>query len=133
MSTTIDVYPTTDYLPLVEEMRSRTQELYQQLLDRYRIRSTVEIKAFYPCGPDEELRYVHPATRWEVEVGLGFAYLINGEWRASSWPSLWERTRIDQPWIDDYVRSDGKKGYPTVDAGRMLAHRDRRVRRAAVR
>ncbi|MBT1164686.1 hypothetical protein [Bifidobacterium felsineum] len=112
MSTTIDVYPTTDYLPLVEETRSRTQELYQQLLDRYGIRSTVEVKAFHPRKPDEELRYVDPATRWKVEMDLGFAYLINGEWRASSWPSLWERTRIDQPWIDDYVKSEGKEGYP---------------------
>lgn len=117
MSTTIDVYPTTDYMPLVEETRSRTQELYQQLLDRYGIASTVEVKAFYSRSPGEELRSVDPATRWEVEMDLVFAYLINGEWRASSWPSLWERSRIDQPWVDDYVRSGGKEGYPSSMLG----------------
>ncbi|QSY57191.1 hypothetical protein BLI708_08050 [Bifidobacterium imperatoris] len=97
MSTTIDVYPTTDYLPLVEETRSRTQELYQQLFDRYGIRSTVEVKAFYPRKPGEELRYVDPSTRWKVEMYLGFAYLINGEWRASSWPST-AKSRSSNNW-----------------------------------
>lgn len=112
MSTTIDVYPMTDYLPLVEETRSRTQELYQQLFDRYGIDSIVEVKAFYPCEPGEELKHVDSDTQWKVEMDLGFAYLINGHWRSSSWPSLWERTRIDQPWIDDYTRSGEKEGYP---------------------
>ncbi|MBT1176348.1 hypothetical protein [Bifidobacterium callimiconis] len=121
MSTTIDVYPTTDYLPLVEETRSRTQELYQRLLDRYGIHSTVEVKAFYPCKTaDEEIRYVDPATRWKVEMDLGFAYLINGQWRSSSWPSLWTRDRVDQSWVDNYERTNGEYGYPASMLGEVI-------------
>ena len=114
MSTTIDVYPMTDFMPLVDDTRRRTQELFQQLLDEYDIHSTVEIKAFYYNSADAEgnIRYVEPTTRWRVEMDLGFAYYINGQWKSSSWPSLWERTRIDQPWIDDYEKSHGKEGYP---------------------
>lgn len=121
MSTTIDVYPTTDYLPLVEETRIRTQELYQQLLDRYGIDSTVEVKAFYPCKTaNEEVRYVDPATRWHVPMDLGFAYLINGEWRASSWPTLRARERVGQSWVNDYEESNGKFGYPASMLGQLL-------------
>lgn len=70
----------------------------------------MEVKAFYlPCNLGEELKYVDRAMQWKVEMNLGFAYLVNGHWRASSWPSLWERTRIDQPWVDDYVQSGGKE------------------------
>ncbi|MBT1166714.1 hypothetical protein [Bifidobacterium simiarum] len=117
VSTTIDVYPTTDYLPLVEETRSRTQELYQQLLDRYGIDSTVEVKAFYFCNPDEESRRVDSSTRWHVEMDLYFAYAINGEWRSGSFPTLMERALIDQYDIDDFVKSNGEKGYPPSQLG----------------
>ncbi|PJM75026.1 hypothetical protein [Bifidobacterium simiarum] len=111
MSTTLVVYPTTDYLPLVEETQSRTQELYQQLLDRYGIDSTVEVKAFYFCNPDEESHRVDSSTRWHVEMDLYFAYAINGEWRSGSFPTLMERALIDQCDIDDFVKSDGQEGY----------------------
>ncbi|MFD0704882.1 hypothetical protein ACFQY8_03865 [Alloscardovia venturai] len=120
MSTTIDVYPTTDYLPLVEETRSRTQELYQNLLNRYGIDSTVEVKAFYLSKTrDEEVQYVNPLTRWEVGMNLGFAYLINGQWRASSWPSLWSRDLVNQFDVDDYEQSHGEYGYPASQLGKV--------------
>lgn len=46
MSTTIDVYPTTTtHLPLVEETRRRTEELFQQLLDCHGIESTITVRA----------------------------------------------------------------------------------------
>ena len=47
MSTTIDIYPSTERLPLVEETRARTQELFERLLDRRGIASTIEVKAFH--------------------------------------------------------------------------------------
>lgn len=113
----IDVYPTTDYLPLVEETRSRTQKLYQRLLDRYGIDSTVEVKAFYYCNPDEELRRVDPATRWRAEMDLYFTYAINGEWHSGSFPTLMKRALIEQYDIDDFMNSDGERGYPPSRLG----------------
>ncbi|OXM99391.1 hypothetical protein [Bifidobacterium vansinderenii] len=121
MSTTIDVYPTTDYMPLVEETRRRTQILYQQLLNRYSIDSTLEIRAFYPRKPsDKEVRYVDPTTRWKVEMDLGFAYVVNGQWQSSSWPSTWVRDRVDQSWVDDYERTNGEHGYPASMLGKII-------------
>ncbi|QRV02641.1 hypothetical protein JTE88_02560 [Arcanobacterium phocisimile] len=85
MSTTIDVYPATGFMPFVEQTRARTQELFQNLLDRYEIGSQIEIKAFYPST--KPLRYIDKDLVWEPGMDLGFAYWINGEWDSSSWPS----------------------------------------------
>ncbi|QPL05152.1 MULTISPECIES: hypothetical protein [Actinomyces] len=87
MSTTIDVYPTTSHLPLVEQTRARTQELFQELLDRYEVGSTIEIKAFYPTDNDTDIRYVNKDVAWAPDTHLGFAYWIDGKWDSSSWPS----------------------------------------------
>lgn len=87
MSTTIDVYPTTGFMPLVEQTRARTQELFQELLDRHGIASKIEVVAFYPSSTDETVRYAEPGLRWRKDLHLGFGYLINGEWDSSSWPS----------------------------------------------
>ncbi|VEI13801.1 hypothetical protein [Trueperella bialowiezensis] len=87
MSTTIDVYPTTSFFPLVEHTRARTQQLFQQLLNLYGIGSTIEVKAFYPAkNPEDDVRYVAKDVVWEVGMELGFSYWINGEWDSSSWP-----------------------------------------------
>jgi hypothetical protein len=95
MSTTIDVYPASDYLPAVGEIRARTQELFQRLLDKYRIESTVEVKAFSPNDGSEPIRYVDDHLRWYPGLGLGFGYWINGEWDSSSWPSCLGRDDDD--------------------------------------
>lgn len=87
MSTTIDIYPANEHLPLVEQTRARTEELFQQLLDRHGIASTIEIKAFYPKPEPGPIRYVADNVHWRPGLDLGFAYWINGEWDSSSWPS----------------------------------------------
>ena len=87
MSTTIDVYPTVDALPLVEEIRGRTQELFQTLLNRHGIGSTIEVKAFYPSSADIPIKYVEIDTVWTPDLYLGFEYSIDGIWDSNSWHS----------------------------------------------
>ena len=87
MSTTIDVYPTVDALPLVEEIRGRTQELFQTLLNRHGIGSTIEVKALYPSPTDAPIKYVEKDTVWTPDLYLTFDYLIDGIWDSASWPS----------------------------------------------
>ncbi len=85
MSTTINVYPAIDFLPLVDQTRARTQELFQELLDRHGVRSEVTVKAFYP-SEKEPLRYVEPDLRWAPGLDIGFAYYLNGVWDSNTWP-----------------------------------------------
>lgn len=87
MSTTIDVYPTINALPLVEEIRGRTQELFQTLLNRHGIGSTIEVKAFYPSRADIPIKYVEKDVVWTPDLYLGFEYSIDGIWDSDSWPS----------------------------------------------
>ena len=87
MSTTIDVYPTVDALPLVEEIRGRTQELFQTLLNRHGIGSTIEVKAFYPSPSKVPIKDVEKDTVWTPDLYLGFEYLIDGIWDSNSWHS----------------------------------------------
>ena len=87
MSTTIEVYPTVNALPLVEEIRGRTQELFQTLLNRHGIGSTIEVKAFYPSSADTPIKYVEIDTVWTPDLYLGFEYSIDGIWDSDSWPS----------------------------------------------
>ena len=87
MSTTIHVYPTVDALPLVEEIRGRTQELFQTLLNRHGIGSTIEVKAFYPSPADTPIEYVEKDVVWTPDLYLGFEYSIDGIWDSDSWPS----------------------------------------------
>ncbi|WP_165215808.1 hypothetical protein [Schaalia sp. ZJ1691] len=88
MSTTIGVYPAVSLFPLVEQTRVRTQELFQELLDRHGVGSTIEVKAFYPReGLQKEFHYVDKDLTWAPDMELGFAYWINGVWDSNSWPS----------------------------------------------
>jgi len=100
MSTTIDVYPTVDALPLVEEIRGRTQELFQTLLNRHGIGSTIEIKAFYPSTADIPIKYVEKDVVWTPDLYLGFEYLIDGIWDSDSWPACFS--------VDDDMRISEK-------------------------
>ena len=87
MSTTIHVYPTVNALPLVEEIRGRTQELFQTLLNCHGIGSTIEVKARYPSPADRPIEYVEKDTVWTPDLYLTFEYLIDGIWDSASWPS----------------------------------------------
>lgn len=87
MSTTIDVYPTINALPLVEEIRGRTQELFQTLLNRHGIGSTIEVIAFYPSPSKLPIKDVEKDTVWTPDLYLGFEYLIDGIWDSNSWHS----------------------------------------------
>ena len=120
MSTSIDVYPTTGFFPLVEDRRRRTQELYQQLLDRHSVDSTIEVKAFYPKKDGEQLRRVDPDVRWKKEMALVFAYWVNGEWSASSWPYVVTRERIDEYWVRDFEELGPEYGYPASMLGELI-------------
>lgn len=100
MSTTIDVYPTINALPLVEEIRGRTQELFQTLLNRHGIGSTIEIKAFYPSPADIPIKYVEKDVVWTPDLYLGFEYLIDGIWDSDSWPACFS--------VDDDMRISEK-------------------------
>ena len=87
MSTAIDVYPTVNALPLVEEIRGRTQELFQTLLSRHGIGSTIEVIAFYPSPSKVPIKDVEKDTVWTPDLYLGFEYLIDGIWDSNSWHS----------------------------------------------
>ena len=87
MSTAIDVYPTVNSLPLVEEIRGRTQELFQTLLNRHGIGSTIEVIAFYPSPSKVPIKDVEKDTVWTPDLYLGFEYLIDGIWDSNSWHS----------------------------------------------
>ena len=87
MSTVIDVYPTVNALPLVEEIRGRTQELFQTLLNRHGIGSTIEVIAFYPSPSKLPIKDVEKDTVWTPDLYLGFEYLIDGIWDSNSWHS----------------------------------------------
>ena len=87
MSTVIDVYPTVNALPLVEEIRGRTQELFQTLLSRHGIGSTIEVIAFYPSPSKVPIKDVEKDTVWTPDLYLGFEYLIDGIWDSNSWHS----------------------------------------------
>lgn len=87
MSTAIDVYPTVNALPLVEEIRGRTQKLFQTLLNRHGIGSTIEVIAFYPSPSKLPIKDVEKDTVWTPDLYLGFEYLIDGIWDSNSWHS----------------------------------------------
>ena len=106
MSTAIDVYPTVDALPLVEEIRGRTQELFQTLLNRHGIGSTIEVKALYPSPTDAPIKYVEKDTVWTPDLYLTFDYLIDGIWDSASWPScsfVEDEDRISEEDLTDIV------------------------------
>ena len=63
----------TSFMPLVEQTRARTQELFQQLLDRHGVGSRIEVKAFYPSAGGSELRFVDESLAWEPGMELGLA------------------------------------------------------------
>lgn len=114
--TTIDIYPAMEHMPLAEDTRARTQELFQQLFDRRGIASTIEVKAFYPNAEPGAIRYVDRGLRWHTGLDLGFGYWIDGEWDFSSWPSC---LAVE---ADDFVTEAG-----TVWPCRMIVRRRRAI------
>ncbi|MFV8169803.1 hypothetical protein [Mycolicibacterium peregrinum] len=112
MSTTIDVYPATDLMPLVEQTRARTQELFQELFDRRGIASTIEVKAFDPNAEPGSIDYVAADLRWCSGLALGFGYWINSEWDSSSWPSCYARDEDDLITAEDLTSDGDPDGSP---------------------
>ena len=90
-------------MPLVEQTRARTQELFQQLLDRHGVGSRIEVKAFYPSAGGSQLRFVGESLAWEPGMELGFGYWINGEWDSTSWPSCFAVEDDDRITEEDLV------------------------------
>jgi hypothetical protein len=80
------MYPATDFMPLVEQTRARTQELFQRALDRHNIDSTIEVRAFYQDEAEGPRCYVENNLHWKKGLKLGFDYFLNGEWISASWP-----------------------------------------------
>lgn len=116
MSTTIHVYPTINALPLVEEIRGRTQELFQTLLNRHGIGSTIEVKALYPSRADIPIKYVEKDTVWTPDLYLTFDYLIDGIWDSASWPRC--------PFVEDddrYIVEELEDIVPPTRLAKILA------------
>ncbi|PLS30086.1 hypothetical protein Uis1B_2097 [Bifidobacterium margollesii] len=53
-------------------------------------------------------------------MGLGFAYLINGDWRATSWPTLMTRDVVDHFYVEDYEKLGPEYGYPASMLGKLI-------------
>lgn len=101
MSTTIDVYPQNPHLPLVEETRQRTEELFQQLLDRHGVASKITVKASTRAEDSDRYAVLAEADlRWSPGLAVCFSYYLNGQWDSDSWPSCDAR----EP--DDYVQDE---------------------------
>ena len=116
MSTAIDVYPTVNALPLVEEIRGRTQELFQTLLSRHGIGSTIEVIAFYPSPSKVPIKDVEKDTVWTPDLYLGFEYLIDGIWDSNSWHS-WSFIEAD----DRYIVEELEDIVPPTRLSKILA------------
>lgn len=97
-------------MPLVEQTRARTQELFQQLFDRRGIASTIEVKAFHPKAGPGPIDHVRADLRWRSGLALGFGYWINDEWAGSSWPSCHARDADDVITADDLSSDDDPDG-----------------------
>lgn len=116
MSTEIDVYPTISYMPLVEETRARTQELFNDFLRKHDIDSHIEVRALYPSAEGTP----HPVpleTRWEIGIDIGFSYWIDDEWKSYSFPSCEARELIDEWDMQPY--GDKEPSYPPEMLGRI--------------
>ncbi|WP_416442581.1 hypothetical protein AB3K78_09160 [Leucobacter sp. HNU] len=109
MSTTIDIYPTKPDLPLVEGTRQRTEELFQQLLDRHGIDSKITVRA--TTRAPEAKRYKVPITadlHWSPGLAVCFSYYLNGVWDSDSWPSCDARDPEDYVQAGDLEHTDKK-------------------------
>jgi hypothetical protein len=115
MSTTIEVYPAIDAMPLVEQTRARTEELFQRLLTRRGITSTLEVRVSDPNSD----RPIPEGLRWEVGMELVFGYWVDGVWDSSSWPRCSPFTGEDQISERDLV----SEAYPTGYAPELLGRR----------
>lgn len=94
MSTTIQVFPTTADMPLVEHTRARTQELFEQLFIQNGISLEIEVVALHP-RQHEPSPVAHDLV-WATGLHLTFGYWINGTWNSSSFPSCYARETIEK-------------------------------------
>lgn len=105
MSTTISTFPASDFLPLVSDTRSRTQELFQQLLIRHEVRSTIEVKAYLDMDDQGAGLEAAADQRWYPGLDLRFEYWLNGRCDSSSWPCCFKREPGELITEED-IRSD---------------------------
>lgn len=64
MSTTIDVYPTTHHLPLIEDTARRTEELFNEVLARHNVETAEEFLQWW--GDEQIARYALEAFEPEL-------------------------------------------------------------------
>lgn len=57
-------------------------------------------------------------------LGVGFAYLVNGIWVATSWPGMFERERVTHFEVEDYEKLGPKYGYPASMLGELIPLED---------
>ncbi|MGL5406287.1 MAG: hypothetical protein ACRDAX_05795 [Propionibacteriaceae bacterium] len=104
MSTTIEVYPTTDVLPLVVETASRAEALFNELLSRHGIVPEVKIEPYYyPASVADAIRRVEFGVRWSTGLELEFHYRLHGEDRGNSFPACVVFEEEDQICQDDLL------------------------------
>ncbi|WP_028822308.1 hypothetical protein [Propionimicrobium lymphophilum] len=116
MSTTIDVYPMMGFMPLIEHTRSRTQELFQELLDRHKIGSQIEVRSCYYATSEQTPH----GMRWQPEMQLRFAYLLDGSICSSSFPYCLERPRADASDVETFANWHQETGYPPIKLGDVV-------------
>lgn len=113
MSTTFRIYPGNDVLPLIEETRVKTEQLFQDFLKEHKIDGKLEVKAFY-YGSDIE---VPKDLRWETEMELAFGYYFKGEWVGTSFPRINKREIIEE---FDLQSPEYQYGYPAHMLGSQI-------------
>lgn len=110
MSTTIDVYPTTDVLPLVVETASRTEALFNELLVRHGVPPTVRIEPYYyPSSETGAVRRVESGVRWSPGLELRFHYRLHDQDHGNSFPFCVAFEEADRVHEDDLIE---KGNYP---------------------
>lgn len=119
MSTTIDVLPTTAAMPLVEQTRSRAEQLYRALLYGAGVQSDLRIEATIgSLTGGGRLAPIAPLDLpWSTDMHLCFTYVVDGTPRCSSWPSC-------TYWLDDDSELEGDLWWPLTElTGRIPAAR----------
>lgn len=93
MSTSIEVRPSTDVMPLVEQIRARTEQLFSEFLLGHGIASHIEVVAHnWTTG-----RSSFGDSRASVAGWYEPQYELLAQWQAR-----WERHRVSEPDVKVY-------------------------------
>lgn len=115
MSTSIVVQPSTDLMPLVEQIRARTEQLFSEFLVDHGIAPHVEVDA-HNWTTDKSTSET-PELRWQVGVNLNMNYWLNGTAVGSSFPVCWERHVVRE--VDVKSFSGEEPTYPPELLGKL--------------